>query len=71
MRTLVQSRQGILPTLVGRVENLDDSIVPHFTLKIPPRLLLEDRKSLLLLLAFVVQLCLFVISMTVFNYRFM
>jgi hypothetical protein len=69
--TYAQSRQGILPALLESIEDPDALKARGFIPRIPVRFLLKDRKSLLLLISFVVQFCLFMISVTVYHYQFM
>ncbi|HEY1347394.1 MAG TPA: hypothetical protein VGF54_20595 [Streptosporangiaceae bacterium] len=69
--TYVQSRQGLFPTLFHGGENPDELKTQHFVPKIPFRALLKDRRSALLVASFVAQFCLFVISITVYHYRFL
>jgi len=71
IETYAQSRQGLFPTLLDGAKNLDDLKAQGFVPKIPLRSLLKDRKTALLVAAFVAQLCLFVISLTVYHYRFL
>jgi hypothetical protein len=69
--TYARTRQGMLPVLLGGIGSSDELRARGFVPKIPLRFLLKDPKSLLLLCAFVAQLCIFVVSITAYNYRFM
>jgi hypothetical protein len=64
--TFVQTRDDLPFSSLENIENADVPKVHDSVLVV-----LKSRKSLILLCAFAVQLCLVVISITVFHYRFM
>jgi hypothetical protein len=69
--TYTKSCQGIIQAVLGDIENWDNLKVHGLVPRIRFRFLLNDRKTLLLLGAFFAQLCLFVVSTTVYHYQFM
>ena len=71
IETYTQSRQGLFPLLFDGAKDIDALKDQGFTPKIPFRYLLRDRKTALLVAASIVQLCIFVISITVYHYRFL
>ena len=71
IETYAQSQQGLFPTLFDGAKNVDALKAQGFAPKIPLQSLLKDRKTALLVAAFTAQLCIFVISVTVYHYRFL
>ena len=70
--TFIYARHGrILSSLLSNMEGSYDSTTHRFAKRVPVRLLLKERISRALLLAFVAQLCLFIVSLTLSQYRFM
>jgi hypothetical protein len=69
--TYVKSCQGIIQAVLGDIDNWDHLRVEGLVPKIRFEFLLRDRKTLLLLGAFIVQLCLFAVSITAYHYQFM
>ena len=69
--TYVKSCQGIIQAVLGDIESWDSLRVEGLVPRIRLRFLLRDRKTLLLLGAFIAQLCLFVVSITAYHYPFM
>jgi hypothetical protein len=71
IETYAQSRQGLLSTLLDGGKNLDNLKAQGFVPKIPLRSLLKDRRSTLIVAAFAGQLCIFVVTATVYHYQFL
>ena len=71
IETYAQSQQGVFPALFDGARDIDALKAQGFAPKIRLRSLLRDRKAALMVTASVVQLCIFVISITVYHYRFL
>ena len=69
--TFIGTRHGILFSLLSSIEDSYDPKTHSFAKKMSSRLFLKNRQSRWLLWAFVVQLCLFIVSLTVYHYRLM
>jgi len=69
--TYVKSCRGIIQAVLGDIENWNSLKVHRLAPVIQLRSLLNDRKTLLLFTAFIVQFCLFIVSITIYHYPFM
>jgi hypothetical protein len=69
--TYAKSRQGLVPALFSDIDKPEVLAARGFVPNIPFRFLVRDLKSLLILLSFVLQICLFAVSIIVFDYPFM
>jgi hypothetical protein len=69
--TYLKSCKGILRAAIGDVQHLDDLETHGFPPRIRFRFLLTDGRAILAFGAFIVQFCIFIVSVTVYHYPFM
>lgn len=71
MTTWILMRDDFPFSQVEDIDNLDEATVRSYVKQAIPWYLLRSQKCLLVLAIFIAQVCLFVVSLAVFNYRFM
>ena len=69
--TYLKSCKGILRAAIGDIQHLNDIEAHGFVPRIRFRFLLNDGRAILAIAAFIVQFCIFIVSVTVYHYPFM